>query len=483
MKNSVRFLLGTELREEQNLDPTMTVLQYLRTVVRRTGTKEGCAEGDCGACTVVVGELVGDSVRYRTINSCILFIATLDGKQLLTVEDLRAADGSLHPVQQAMVDCHGSQCGFCTPGFVMSLWALLENGASPTRSVIDEALAGNLCRCTGYDAIVRAAFQVLGEGARRTEPDPEIVAALKAITPAGVLSIETGGRRFIAPGSLDQLMPLLAQHPDAVLLGGGTDVGLWVTKQLRVLDTVIYLGNISELKKIEVTGSEITLGAGVSLTDSTPILAEHFPALEPLFQRFGSPPIRNSGTIGGNIANGSPIGDSMPPLIALKASVLLRRDGATREMQLDEFFVSYQETALEKGEILEAIKIPIEDDILFGVYKVSKRKEQDISAVCGAFAVRLDGTTVAEARVAFGGMAAIPRRAVQCEKALLGNSWTLDTIEEAAQALDEDFSPLTDMRGGAAYRRLVTRNLLLKFFHETSGEAVNVFDYEVPAHA
>ncbi len=476
MRNRVRFLLGSELIVVTNPDPTVTVLQYLRTVARRTGTKEGCAEGDCGACTVVVGELTGDSVRYRAINSCIVFLATLDGKQLLTVEDLRCTDGSLHAVQQAMVETHGSQCGFCTPGFVMSLWALSANNGEATRSVIEEALAGNLCRCTGYDSIIEAATTVLARPRTEETHNPQAVhSALTDLTKDGPLEIDVDGRRFLAPRDLKELHGFQELYPNAVLVAGATDVGLWVTKQHHVLETVIYLGNIAELRVIESSNDALTIGACVPLTDAVPELVVHFPQLGPFFQRFASTQIRNSGTLGGNIANASPIGDSMPPLLVLNATLTVRRGSVTRDIPLDEFFLDYQKTALGEKEIIETIKVPIRRDVRLGVYKISKRKEQDISTVCGAFGVVVEGDEIVKARVAFGGMSATPARAPKCELALLGQPWTMDTVRKAADALEQDFTPISDMRGSAEYRRLVARNLVEKFYREINGQSVDVF--------
>jgi xanthine dehydrogenase small subunit len=490
--DGIRFILDGEVATVRGVDPNTTVLSYLREHLRRTGTKEGCAEGDCGACTIVLAELDGDRVRFRSVNSCIKFLPTLDGKELLTVESLVGTGGQLHPVQRAMVECHGSQCGFCTPGFVMSMFELYKSEERPSRQRLNDALVGNLCRCTGYRPILDAAQRMYGNGhdgddswLRRpysseadAEPGPEETAMaerLRSIQRSGTLAISgpdlSGGeRRYFAPRDIGDLAALLERHPDARILAGGTDVGLWVTKFHRDLDTLVYIGEVEELRRQEVTGSHIEIGAAVSLTDAQGLIGEHFPDMGEIYRRFASPPIRNAATLGGNIANGSPIGDSMPGLIALGATLVLRRGNAKRELPLDEFYLAYQKTALEPGEFVERIRIPLEPaDRQFRTYKISKRFDQDISAVCGAFSVRLEEGRARQVRVCFGGMAAIPQRAPGCEKALEGNRWTESTIASAMAALDGDYTPINDMRASLEYRRLVTRNLLRKFYLETSG--------------
>jgi xanthine dehydrogenase small subunit len=466
----IRFVLDGMVRTVGNFDPTLTVLDYLREIDRRRGTKEGCAEGDCGACTVALGELVDGAVRHRAVNACILFLGAIDGKELVTVESLAAPEASAHPVQQALVACHGSQCGFCTPGFVMSLYALWRRGDTPTRPEIEETLAGNLCRCTGYRPIVAAAEQACA-GTGRVESRPAATAAqLQAIQPTETLAIERDGRRFLAPAGLDALADLALAHPEATLLAGGTDVGLWVTKQHRRLETVIYLGRVAGLTDIAVGADGIEIGAGVPYTDAMPVLAKHHPEIDGLLRRLGSIQIRNAGTIGGNIANGSPIGDSMPALIALGASLVLRRGAVERALPLEDYFLAYRQTALAPGEfVLRILVPPAAADTRFRTYKISKRFDQDISAVCGGFAVTIRDGRVADIRLAFGGMAGIPARARQCERALIGRPWTEASILAAVPALAQDFAPLSDMRASADYRSRVAANLVRKFQIETSG--------------
>jgi xanthine dehydrogenase small subunit len=477
---TIRFLLDGHRVEIDGLSPTTTVLEYLREHAGRCGTKEGCAEGDCGACTVVVGELYdaggsdGRRIRYRAINSCIRFLPTLDGKELVTVESL--ADGDrLHPVQQAMVDKHASQCGFCTPGFVMSLFAMYQDedlhrrSAKPSRDDVLEALAGNLCRCTGYRPIIDAgcAMDDYATPARWSRADAQAqdrVAALRALRRDDALALSG----FFAPRSLDELAEAFERAPSSLLLAGGTDVGLWVTKHLRELPPIIYLGEVAELQRVDAgADGALRIGAAVSLTDAWVAIVIAHPALTELAQRFASPPVRNSGTLVGNIANGSPIGDAVPALIALGATVELRRGAATRVLPLEALYIDYMKKDLAAGEFVVAVTIPA---ALLGrviaSYKLSKRIDQDISAVCAAFAIELEGTAIRSARIAFGGMSAIPARAKRAEAALQGKHGDAETVERACAALAEDFKPLTDMRASADYRLRGAQNLLRRFFLE-----------------
>ena len=486
-RDTIRFVLDGEVHELRDVDPTRTVLQYLREDLRRTGTKEGCAEGDCGACTVVVAELNGDEddLDLKAVNACIRFLPTLDGKELITVESL--SNGDLHPVQQAMVDEHASQCGFCTPGFVMSLFALYKTNPSPTRVEIDDALAGNLCRCTGYRPIVAAAQSMYsqsgGDWLRRSvsdqEPPRDRIERLQAIAGDGMLTVEAPGRSFFAPETMDELCDVLAANDNVTLLAGGTDVGLWVTKKNAELENVVYVGNVAGLSDVAVSDDCVEVGAAATLSDAMPVLLEKFPALKEMLLRYASPPIRNVATLGGNVANGSPIGDSMPALLALGASLRLRSKRGSREVALDEFYRDYMVNDLRKGEFLEAIRIPLlsADDEL-RVYKISKRFDQDISALCGAFRVGIADGIVGEAAIAFGGMAAIVKRARNVEQALIGKAWTLDTVEAAMQALEDDFEPISDMRSTADYRIRVAKNLLERLYLDLAGDAVpSVYEY------
>ena len=483
---AVRFVLGGEVRELTDVDPNLTVLRYLREVERRTGTKEGCAEGDCGACTVVLGELEGGVVRYRAVNSCIQFVPVLDGKQLITVEDLQGPDGALHPVQAALVECHGSQCGFCTPGIVMSLFALLRSEAQPSPQAIDDALAGNLCRCTGYRPIVEAARRMY-EGGRDdhfSAAEAQVARLLRSLRRRDTFAFAARGRRYLAPRTGDALARLLRRHPEARLLAGGTDVGLWVTKEHRDLDILIYTGEVKELRKLRQGRARIEIGAAVPYREAMAVLGARFPPFGELLRRFACVQIRNLGTLGSNIATASPIGDTMPALIALGSSVVLRRGAKRRALALEDFFTGYRETALGAGEFIERIDIPLEPpERRFAVYKISKRFDQDISGVLGAFSARLEGGRARQVRICFGGMAATPKRARAAEGALEGSDWSAAAIEVAARALEADFEPLSDMRASADYRMLVAKNLLRKFWMETTGSVgdVNTALYGRPA--
>ena len=475
MRDTVRFILADQVEEIRLCDPTRTVLEFLREDKGLKGTKEGCAEGDCGACTVVIGELHNGGIRYRAVNSCIQFLATLDGKQLVTVEDLtRHGDRNtpeLHAVQQAMVEQHGSQCGFCTPGFVMSLFAMFHNDRqhSVERTDIDLGLAGNLCRCTGYAPIIRAAEQVLKaqRSDRFNAVEKHTIEQLNSIQSTDTLELRGASGKFYAPRSMAELCGLLDANPQAVLVAGATDVGLWVTKQNRRLETVIYLGEVVELKQIHDDGDELSIGAAISYTDASSAITALYPAFLPLIQRIGGTQVRNAGTIGGNIANGSPIGDMPPGLIVAEARLVLCSSKGRRCINLEDYFISYGKQDLHTGEFVAQILMPPPpDNQLFEIYKVSKRFEQDISAVCAAFSMQVEDSIIRNVRVCFGGMAATPKRATACEQALEGNTWNQETIDQAMQAMLADFTPLTDMRASAAYRMRVAQNLLQRFFLE-----------------
>jgi xanthine dehydrogenase small subunit len=476
----IRFYHRGQVVEVDDAAPTRSVLDWLREDARCTGTKEGCNEGDCGACTVVVGTLAepGDAkavrgLTLRTVNACIQFLPTLDGKALFSVEDLKrlSPKRELHPVQQAMVECHGSQCGFCTPGFVMSLWAGYEQhrarATTPTRQALADELAGNLCRCTGYRPILDAGQRMFELPEVKLDTAP-VVAALRQLASDETFAYESRGGRFFAPKSLDALAALRQASPDARLLAGSTDVGLWVNKQWRELGEIVYLGDVKALQAIEERHGELWIGAGASLEDAWRALARRWPALTDIWLRFASPPIRHAGTMGGNVANGSPIGDSAPILMALDAQIELRQGLHIRCMPLPDFYVDYMHNRLERGEFVQALLVPtLPPNRQVRGYKISKRFDSDISAVCAGFALELDGDTVSAVRLAFGGMAAIVKRAAHAEAALLGQPWNEASVAAAQAALARDFTPLTDMRASAAHRAQVAANLLQRFWLET----------------
>ncbi len=486
----IRFYHRGAVVEVSDAEPTRSVLDWLREDARCSGTKEGCNEGDCGACTVLIGELpqadAGPGapapvrgLQLSTVNACIQFLPTLHGKALFTVEDLKRIAqpvAALHPVQQAMVECHGSQCGFCTPGFVVSLLGCYERhqagGTRPSRQELADELSGNLCRCTGYRPILDAGQRMfeLPPVALDTAP---VIAALQGLAGEAVLHYQApGAEPFHAPRTLAGLAALREAHPGATLLAGSTDVGLWVTKQFRALGPVIYLGDVAELKRIREDDSGLQIGAGASLEAAWQALARRFPALTDVWLRFASPPIRHAGTMGGNVANGSPIGDAAPVLMALGATLLLRRGAQQRRLPLDRFYLGYMKNALQPGEFVEAIEVPAAPAAAqVRAYKISKRFDCDISALCLGAWLELDGDRVKEIRLAFGGMAATVARAAGAEAALRGQPWTQASLEAAKAALASDFTPLSDMRASAGYRSQVAQNLLQRLWLETRPDA------------
>ncbi len=472
---AIRFLLNGEDISLTNVAPDLTLLDWLRLERRLRGSKEGCAEGDCGACTVLVGKLLGDEIIYDSVTACIRFVGSLHGTHVVTIEHLRGENGNLHPVQQAMVDHHGSQCGFCTPGFVMSLYGLWMRDPNPSRPAIEKALQGNLCRCTGYAPIIRAGQAISTYGQPQGDPLwAERIAVkdrIKAIHDGRRVEIGEGENQIIVPANVDDFAEIYAANPDARIVAGSTDVGLWVTKFMRRIGPVIFIGHLQDLKHIEARDGAVHILAGVTYSEALPIVTGAFPQLKELWNRFAGEQVRNMGTIGGNIANGSPIGDTPPPFIALGARLTLRRGGERREMALEDFFIAYGKQDRLPGEFVESVSLPLlPEGEHFATYKISKRRDEDISALCGAFRVAVKGGLVESARIAFGGMAATPKRAKSVEAALIGKSWSMETVEAALAAFGEDYQPLTDMRASAEYRLLTAQNLLKRFFLETQGQ-------------
>ena len=442
----VTFLLNGESVELRNVSPTRTLLDWLREDKGLTGTKEGCNEGDCGACTVMVTDAHGS----KALNACILFLPQLEGCAVRTVEGISGPDGTLHPVQDAMITHHGSQCGFCTPGFVVSMAVAHKNGDAAH----DDALAGNLCRCTGYAPIIRAAE------AAQSAPVPEW------------MTDAPGGAE---PISLDELAADYAARPDATLIAGATDVGLWVTKNLRDLDDVIFLNRCAELQQIEIGETDITFGAGVTMDLVLATIADSHPSYAEMIRRYGSTQVRAAATIGGNIANGSPIGDNPPALIALGATLHLRKGDMSRSLPIEDFFIEYGKQDRAPGELVTGVTLP-RTSARLQVYKLSKRFDQDISAVCGAFNIEVIDGTVQSARIAFGGMAGIPKRASAVETALTGKTWSEDTVKDAMAQMAEDFVPLSDMRASADYRLRAAENMLLRYWCQDQGLLTNVLE-------
>lgn len=474
MSEPIRFLLNNRVVEVDDVAPTTSILSFLRQRMSRMGTKEGCAEGDCGACTVVLAELAQDRLVMKPVNACIQFLPTLDGKALFTVEDLKSNDGQLHPVQEAMVECHGSQCGFCTPGFVMSLWGLYldcaegESIRTPDDKTVRQAITGNLCRCTGYRPIIDAGKRMVEYPKAKFDREA-LKKSLQSLRRSSALHYQYQGSHFYAPRTRAELTALRASHPTATILAGGTDVGLWVNKQLRDLNDIIYTGEVAELLGVAEDTNMLSIGAAVPLNEAYLALKDHYPEMNEMWERFASTPIRNAGTLGGNIANGSPIGDAMPALIALGTTVTLSNVEKSRQLPLEDLYVAYQKKAMKPDEILAFIQIPKPTPGLrFRNYKLSKRFDSDISAVCAAFAIELNGDIITKCRIAFGGMAATPKRARNTEEWLLGKRWDKETVRSAMDTLASDYAPLTDMRASAEYRLKSACNLLYRFFLETS---------------
>jgi xanthine dehydrogenase small subunit len=473
VRRSIRFLRRGKVVQLDNVPPMATLLDYLRLEERACGTKEGCGEGDCGACTVALGTLRDGRVVYEPVNSCIQLLGMMDGKEVVAVDDLQVREGGLHPVQRAMVECHGSQCGFCTPGFVMSLFALYHGDEAPGRQQVNDAIAGNLCRCTGYRPIVDAALKSCrGHATDSYSRAADATAkALRGLADARDVFIGDANGFFAAPAGVASLAKLYGEHPDSALVAGATDVGLWITKQLRTLPKIIHLGRVAELNKIEDGGGDVAIGAAVSYETALPLLAAIDPDLGELLRRLGSKQVRVAGTIGGNIANGSPIGDTPPALIALGATLELRQGKSTRSMPLEDFFIAYGKQDRRPSEFVSRVVVPkLKPQQFYRSYKIAKRFDQDISSLMGAIRLTLEGSQIREARIAFGGMAATPRRARVAESTLVGADLIRQaTWSPAIAALEHDFKPIDDFRASAGYRMATAKGLLTKALLEIAG--------------
>ena len=465
--NKIKFVWENKICSVSNPDPNETILNYVRLKLKKTGTKEGCAEGGCGACTIVLGELKNNTIIYKAINSCISFLPSLEGKQLILVEDLVSKNGTLHPVQDALIKYHGSQCGFCTPGFVMSLFAMYKNFSSYGNENIKDSISGNLCRCTGYRPIIDAA-KSLNKVSRSDEFYKNNKKTLHLLKKIGIenLSLKNGNKKYFSPKSINELKKIIQNNSNSIFLSGATDLSLIVTKERKEINNIISLNSIKELKFIKERNSNIEVGAATSLIEFELFIKKYYPDFNSILKRYGSVQIRNLATMAGNIATASPIGDTLPLLLSLDAKLVLQKKSNKTVLPLKNFFISYRKTRLKKGQFIHSIIIPIFKKNIFKAYKISKRIDDDISSVCASFNLEIINKKIKNVKIAYGGMAPIPKRATNCEKILINSIFSEEIFKKAEKKLEKDFAPIDDMRASKGYRMEVAKNLLTKCFIE-----------------
>ena len=472
IKNEIEFILNDELIKINNVDTNVSVLNYLRIDKRLTGTKEGCASGDCGACTAIIAELTNNKLEYKAINTCIMFLYSLHGKQLITVEHL--SNSKLHPVQQSMVDNHGSQCGFCTPGFVMSMFGMYKDKVKPSNQNIDEYLAGNLCRCTGYNSIKKAAKKMYSYGRKDkfSKNENKIIKLLKKIKHNDIL-ISKNNNKFYIPLNLKNLIQYTQNNKQYKFVTGGTDIALEVTKKNNNINSLIYLGNNKDLNYIKIKENYINIGSATPINKIIPILKKYYPSFADMFDRYGSTQIRNVASIGGNLGSASPIGDSLPALLALNAKLILQSKNQ-RLLDIKDFFKAYRKTALKNNEFIKEIRIPILKSHIFKCYKISKRIDDDISSLFVAYLMKLKNNIIIDINIAYGGMDSIPNFAFKTQKYLIGKEFNLKNIDKSKQMIEKDFTPLTDVRASSTYRKLVSKNLMDRLFLEINNNKIRI---------
>ena len=469
VSNTIQFIYDNQICSIENPDPNKTVLDYVRNDLKKNGTKEGCAEGGCGACTVVLGELNNSKLVYKSINSCISFLPSINGKHLILVEDLMSKKNELHPIQEAMVKFHGSQCGFCTPGFIMSLFAMYKNFKKFDDEIIEETLSGNLCRCTGYRPIIDAAKSLNNkrDNDHFKKDQTKIITLLKKINNNEV-EIFHKNKKYFSPKSLNNLKKIIKKNPHSYFLSGGTDLSLEVTKLRGEIKSIISLNSVKELKFVKKNKNYIEVGAGVSLYNFQNIIKSYYLDFYNILKRYGSVQIRNVGTVSGNIVTASPIGDTLPLLLSLDAVIKIQTKDTLKIIPLDQFFISYRKTKLKKGDFVYSVKIPINKKNYFKAYKISKRFDDDISTVCASFNLLIKKNKIVKAKIAYGGMSEIPKRAKSIEKILDNSIFSKELFLKAQNLIKDDFSPIDDMRASRNYRIEIAKNLLMKFFYEIS---------------